>query len=179
MFFIQLYGELELACKCSVGGNSYYCYHDFCLLYLILSGNNEPFRVTPSTSTGQYRQSVSGEPVLTIASFCFFIFLFFCVHLFACVSQSVCLSVCLQYISNFREFVAMRFIVTLIQTMEQISIYMWSSLQSQNPNKFKLLYQNIQEFFQILEDVANNARVLVKTASSATIIVYLVYRVMW
>ena len=27
------------------GGNSYFCYH----CYLVLAGNNEPYRVTPST----------------------------------------------------------------------------------------------------------------------------------
>ena len=46
-----------------------YCYSywnsKWLLFYLVLAGNNEFFRVTPSTSSGQYRYSVSGEPVLT------------------------------------------------------------------------------------------------------------------
>ena len=30
------------------------------LFYLALGGNNKPFRMTPSTSSGKYRYSVSG-----------------------------------------------------------------------------------------------------------------------
>ena len=33
--------------------------------YCFLTGNNEPFRVTRSTSSGQYRYSLSGGPALT------------------------------------------------------------------------------------------------------------------
>ena len=35
------------------------------LFYLALGGNNKPFRMTPSTSSGKYRYSVSGGPELT------------------------------------------------------------------------------------------------------------------
>ena len=64
-FFLELTEELELAYKSYVGGNSCYCYYDHCLLYLIWAGNNKSFRVTSSTSSGQYRHSLSGGPALT------------------------------------------------------------------------------------------------------------------
>ena len=44
-----LKGELKLAYKSYVDGNSYYCYYNYCFLYLMRAGNNEPFRVIPST----------------------------------------------------------------------------------------------------------------------------------
>ena len=50
-FFIKLKGELTLAHESCAGGNSY-CYCDFYLFYLALAGNNEPFRVTPASSSG-------------------------------------------------------------------------------------------------------------------------------
>ena len=95
VFLIWLKGELELVYKSYVGENSY-CYSCYCLLYLIWAGNNEPFRVTPSTSSGQYRYSVSGGPALTTGSVGFFRFLIFCVpqFLYASVSLWVCGSVC-------------------------------------------------------------------------------------
>ena len=67
-FFLKLKGELTL---------TYESYADEVLIVILieirndylfyhaLAGNNEPFRVTPSTSSGQYRYSVSGGPVLT------------------------------------------------------------------------------------------------------------------
>ena len=39
-----------------------YCCYDY---YLVLAATNEQFRVTPSTSSAQYRYSVSGGPALT------------------------------------------------------------------------------------------------------------------
>ena len=69
---------------------------DFLLLFLlkflmiigypVLAGNDESFRATPSTSSGQYRYSVSGEPVLTTV-LVFWIFFYF---------MSICLSVSLS-----------------------------------------------------------------------------------
>ena len=35
------------------------------LFYLALAGNNKPFSVTPYTSSGKYRYSVSGGPTST------------------------------------------------------------------------------------------------------------------
>ena len=46
-FYLKLKGELARAYESCAGGNSY-CY----MLYLKPAGNNEPFRVTPSTSSG-------------------------------------------------------------------------------------------------------------------------------
>ena len=56
----------------------------------IAAGNNEPFRVTPFTSSGYYRYSVSGGPALTTVSVGFLRFLLFCVYQFAYVSVSLC-----------------------------------------------------------------------------------------
>ena len=85
---------MGLTCKSYVGGNSY-CYHDYCLLYLIWAGNNDPFRVTPSTSSASYRYSVSEGPALKTGGVGFKDF-FLCVPQFAYVLVSLYLfgSVC-------------------------------------------------------------------------------------
>ena len=49
--YLKLKGELALAYESYTGENPY-CYYDYYLFYLVLAGNNEPFRVTPSTSSG-------------------------------------------------------------------------------------------------------------------------------
>ena len=64
-----LKGELALEYESYAGGilvvilieilNDYYFF------YLTVAGNNEPYRVTPPTSSGSYRYLVSGEPALT------------------------------------------------------------------------------------------------------------------
>ena len=51
IFFLKSKGELALAYESWAGGSSY-CYCGFCLFYILLAGNNEPFRVTPSASSG-------------------------------------------------------------------------------------------------------------------------------
>ena len=56
--------ELAQANESYAGENSY-CYYDCYLLYLVPSGNNKPFRITPSTSSGYCRYSVSWWPALT------------------------------------------------------------------------------------------------------------------
>ena len=56
--------ELAQANESYAGENSD-CYSDCYLLYLVPSGNNKPFRVTPSTSSGYCRYSVSWWPALT------------------------------------------------------------------------------------------------------------------
>ena len=45
--------------SCYSSWNSYWL-----LFYVVLAGNNDPFRVTPSTSSELYRYSVSGGPAL-------------------------------------------------------------------------------------------------------------------
>ena len=54
-FFLKLKGELALAYESYAGGilifNVIEIRNDY-LFYLALAGNNEPFRVTPSTSSG-------------------------------------------------------------------------------------------------------------------------------
>ena len=40
------------ACKSYGGGNLIVILNDFYFFYLVLAGNNEPFRVTPSKSSG-------------------------------------------------------------------------------------------------------------------------------
>ena len=66
------------------------------IFFLILTGNNEVFRMTPSASSGSYRYSVFGGPTLTTNSVGFSRFLLFWVSLFAyvCVNLCVCGSVC-------------------------------------------------------------------------------------
>ena len=49
--YLKLNGELAQAYESYAGENSY-CYHDYDLLYLVLAGNIELFRVTPYTSSG-------------------------------------------------------------------------------------------------------------------------------
>ena len=71
-FLIWLKRELQLVYKSYVGENSY-CYYG--LLDLIWAGNDEPFSVTPSISSGSYRYSVSGRPALATGSAGFFRFL--------------------------------------------------------------------------------------------------------
>ena len=49
--YLKLKGELALAYESYAIGNSY-CYYDHYLFYLVVAGNNEPFRVIPSKSSG-------------------------------------------------------------------------------------------------------------------------------
>ena len=63
------------------------------LFYLALGGNNKPFRVTHSTSSGKYRYSVSGRPTLTTVLVFQSFFLFFCVSISLSLCQSLCVSV--------------------------------------------------------------------------------------
>ena len=54
VFFLKLKGELALAYESYAGGGLTVILieilDDYHLLYLVLAGNNKPFRVTPSTS---------------------------------------------------------------------------------------------------------------------------------
>ena len=52
IFFIKLKGELALAYESCAGGNSYWYCDYYVFYYLPLAGNNEPFRVPPSASSG-------------------------------------------------------------------------------------------------------------------------------
>ena len=45
---LKLKGELALTYKSYAGGHSYQ-YYDYYLLYLVVAGNNEPFRLTTFT----------------------------------------------------------------------------------------------------------------------------------
>ena len=49
IFFSKSNREMALAYESCAGG-SFYSYFDYYLFYILLAGNNEPFRVTPSTS---------------------------------------------------------------------------------------------------------------------------------
>ena len=69
-------------------GGSSYCYCDYYVFYLVLAGDNEPFRVAPSAFNGYYRYPVSGGSAFT-AEF-FFSFFLFTLHLFVSVSLSLC-----------------------------------------------------------------------------------------
>ena len=68
-FFLKLTGELAMAYENYAGGILIAIlieiFNDYYLFYFLLVGNNEPYRMTPSTSSGQYRYSVSGRPALT------------------------------------------------------------------------------------------------------------------
>ena len=66
IFFIKLRGEL--AHESCAGGNSY-CYCDYYVFYLVLAGDNEPFRVAPSAFNGYYRYPVSGGSAFTAEFF--------------------------------------------------------------------------------------------------------------
>ena len=102
-FLIYLKGELEVAYKSYVGRNSLYCYYDYCLLYLIWPANNEHFRTNPShlldnTDTLHLAEQHWQQTVLF-----FQIFIVLCSSVFLCVSQSVCLQVCMPSISSFKK----------------------------------------------------------------------------
>ena len=49
--YLKLKRELALVRENYAGGNSYFYYHYY-LLYRVLPGNNDLFRVTPSLSRG-------------------------------------------------------------------------------------------------------------------------------
>ena len=51
IFFLKSKEELPLTYESCAGGSSYY-YCGYYLFYVLLAGNNEPFRVTPFTSSG-------------------------------------------------------------------------------------------------------------------------------
>ena len=92
---------------------NFYCYYDYCLFYLILTGNNEPFRVTPSTASGWYSYSVSGGPALTTV-LVFEIFSYF-VSICLSMCQSVCLNICLQLISSFWKLATINWLVYICE----------------------------------------------------------------
>ena len=56
LFFLKLKGGLALAYESYAGGILVVIlieiFNDYYLFYFLLAGNNEPFRVTPSTSSG-------------------------------------------------------------------------------------------------------------------------------
>ena len=66
------------------------------MFYLILAGNNKPFRVTPCAYNGYYRYSITRGPALKTVLL-FFYFVSICLSL----CRSVCLYICLQLTSNF------------------------------------------------------------------------------
>ena len=85
---------MELAYKSYACGSSYYCCYDYCLFYLIWADKNEFFRLTPSTSSAEYRYFVSAAPALKIVliflDFYFFVFISSTVSASLCVFGSVC-----------------------------------------------------------------------------------------
>ena len=68
-FFLKLKGELALTYESYAGGNLIVIVIEICndyyLFYLVLAGSNKPFRMTASTSSGQYRHSIYRGPALT------------------------------------------------------------------------------------------------------------------
>ena len=94
---------MELACKSYVGGKSYYCNYDYYLLYIMWASNNVSFTLcelaTMSPLGWHPPHLVDNTDTLYLGDqhwqstvLVFFRFLFFCIHLFAYVSVTLCVT---------------------------------------------------------------------------------------